>query len=129
MCYYGDGPDFYSERTPRARKPHRCFECGRTIPTGDTYRLIAGKWDGEFDQYRIHAECYALAERLGDLMCGGEWAFGQVLEHLTEAGINWETGALDPEPFVRLADDVRREVAAAWMEGRQKYADATEAGR
>jgi hypothetical protein len=50
-----------NERTSRARKLHKCEECGGYIPPGKTYHAITGKWDGEMSTYRLHLTCNKIA--------------------------------------------------------------------
>lgn len=40
------GDEHFPTRHRRARKPHRCVECYRTIAPGDTYARFAGVGDG-----------------------------------------------------------------------------------
>ena len=44
-CDY-DPADVYRSSTPRARKPHRCGECGGPIEPGEKYEYVFGVWDG-----------------------------------------------------------------------------------
>lgn len=78
----GDGPDFCADRVQRARKPHRCCACKETIRPGDEFRLIAGKWDGNFHQFRQCSRCAAMYDAIEEhatdgvvitLNCGHTW--------------------------------------------------------
>lgn len=50
---------------PRARKQHKCDECGRTIEPGETYRRAAGIYEGDFWDSKMCAHCEVLATWLG----------------------------------------------------------------
>jgi len=74
--------DFYSERQPKARKDHRCGDCGRTITAGEQYTYISGSWDGDFSTHKQCAHC----SKVGLLLskhCGG-YLFGEMDEDLIE---------------------------------------------
>lgn len=43
----------------RARKTHRCGECGREIERGESYWIIGGVSEGEVYKVRTCAHCYA----------------------------------------------------------------------
>lgn len=58
ICY--DVPSCYWETRPRARKPHKCCECGTRIEPGEDYHRIAGVWDGEFGCFKSCAACETL---------------------------------------------------------------------
>ena len=47
-----------NEGTRKARKPHQCYDCYRTIPVGETYRFQTCKYD---DVYTVcwHEDCRA----------------------------------------------------------------------
>lgn len=50
--------DFGDTTWPVARKDHRCEWCGETIPKAEKHAHFVGKWDGEFQNWRMHNECY-----------------------------------------------------------------------
>ena len=55
---------------PKARKPHRCCECGRAIAIGERYQRWSGKFDGEFMAVKT---CLICAEIRTAFTCeGGE---------------------------------------------------------
>ena len=39
---------FFDERIVRARKPHKCSECGSEIAKGESHRYIAYLFEGKF---------------------------------------------------------------------------------
>lgn len=85
MCMVdsADGCDTFSRYVHRkARKSHRCGECGREIPSGETYRYATGLYDGGFWQAKTCAHCEA-ATRWLLLVCNG-WLYGGVWEDLGE---------------------------------------------
>ena len=44
----------------RARKPHRCFDCYRTIPKGAMHHYFTVKYDGVYTLHS-HSDCHAAA--------------------------------------------------------------------
>lgn len=59
MCDY-DPPEFFWCRTPKARKEHKCGECGIKILKGEIYQVFTGKWDGNMDTYKSCLPCAQL---------------------------------------------------------------------
>ena len=110
VCSYGDGCEAYSQRVSRARKTYNCEECVRKITPGDLYVYTFFVYEGEPGNVRQHLACAVLSKVLGDMLCGGEYASGQMEEHIREAGIvvggSW---ALEDE-HVTLATDQRERV-------------------
>jgi len=53
--------DFGETKYPTAAKEHRCEWCGEPIVVGENHAHFAGKWDGEFQNWRMHRECYSSA--------------------------------------------------------------------
>ena len=58
-CDY-DPPSFYESSTPKARKQHRCEECGGPIVPGEKYEYVTGLWDGEFSYFKTCERCVDL---------------------------------------------------------------------
>lgn len=57
-CDYDyDPPEFFIFREKKARKVHRCCECGAEIQIGEQYERIAGKWDGEISVFKTCLTC------------------------------------------------------------------------
>jgi len=46
QCYCdADTPDVYTQKTVKARKPHKCHECRRAIETGEKYERTFYTYD------------------------------------------------------------------------------------
>lgn len=45
------------EKVGPARKPHRCEECGRTIPKGEVYLRQANTDGSQVWTYKAHVDC------------------------------------------------------------------------
>lgn len=57
-------PEVYKERYRKARKAHRCCECGRErIRPSDTYLYASGVWDGQGASFKVCLRC-ARARRM-----------------------------------------------------------------
>lgn len=54
---------FGDTRFPVARKDYRCEWCGQPIPVGEKHAHFVGKWEGEFQNWRMHSECLSANER------------------------------------------------------------------
>jgi hypothetical protein len=84
-CLYdsgdGDQPSFHSRAWRKARKPHKCYECRRTIQPGELYEHFSGKWEHGIDTYSTCAECQNIR---ASLYCGQEWTFGCLWEDVEE---------------------------------------------
>lgn len=39
-------------------KDHRCEWCGETIPKGEKFAHYKGKWRDEWQNWRMHQECW-----------------------------------------------------------------------
>jgi hypothetical protein len=62
--------DFGEMKTVTGKKDYRCEWCGETIPTGERHEHYVGKWEGEFQNWRMHVECYGAATLSDDLQDG-----------------------------------------------------------
>lgn len=76
-----DAAQVYNEKTVKARKEHKCCECGETIQRGESYEYVSGLWDGSWDHYRTCEMCVRIRD---DLCCGG-FIFGELRETIWEA--------------------------------------------
>lgn len=50
-------PDVFSQAIVKARKQHKCCECGTIIPQGHMYERSAGVWDGTGMTYHTCPSC------------------------------------------------------------------------
>lgn len=64
MCDDHDPPTVYREKTRRARKPHKCCECGVHIGCRDLYQNVFGVWDGDAQSYSTCIACAFLRSAL-----------------------------------------------------------------
>ncbi len=84
--YDGDVATVYNDRTVKARKAHKCYECGEQIPIGAEHRCVTGLWDGKWETYRWCAACHEVVGEFSD----GARVFGSLWE---EMEANWDEGA------------------------------------
>lgn len=56
--------DFGETTHPKAAKDHRCEWCGETILKGEKHVRFTGKWEGEFQDWRMHYECHEATDRM-----------------------------------------------------------------
>jgi hypothetical protein len=71
-----------SEGHRKAKKEHRCHECGRSIPAGEMYLYEAFIYNGDFETHKTCQHCEAVRQWLND-ECGG-WLYGGVAEDIHE---------------------------------------------
>lgn len=77
--YDGDAPEFLTEKIVKARKEHKCCECGEKINKGEQYEKVIGKWDSGIDTIKTCLVCKTIRE---DLFCS--WNYGMLKEDLWE---------------------------------------------
>jgi len=66
----GERFDVYIKEARRARKAHRCAECGRAITPGEAYEVFRGLYDGKWEAGKTCAHCRVAQEWLSR-ECGG----------------------------------------------------------
>ena len=54
--------DWGETRTVTGRKPHRCEACLYPIAVGEKHEYSIGVFDGEWQAWRMHLECFAALE-------------------------------------------------------------------
>lgn len=80
-CDY-DMPEFCDVMTRKARKVHKCYECRGTINPGDSYERTAGKWDGEFTEFKTCELCAELRQWARISVPCFCWTYGDLHEHV-----------------------------------------------
>lgn len=84
--------DFGDYRVVKARLPHKCIHCQQDIIPGEVHNQYVGKWQGEFQNWRVHADCVLALER-----CQGD--DDELCLHGHRRGLSCgEIGAENPEP-------------------------------
>lgn len=68
------------QKTIKARKPHRCYECGKEIPKGAEYENYKHLIDGKFEEYHTCLSCVDLRNRLMNVDGCRCWLFGGLYE-------------------------------------------------
>ena len=62
-------PEFHFLTTPKARKIHKCNECGCNIKIGEIYEKVNGKWEGIINTMKTCPDCIAIREKLAEMPC------------------------------------------------------------
>ncbi len=89
----------------KARKTHKCDECGTEIKLGQEYECVVGKYDGDLEAYRTCLDCVSIRKVF---FCSG-WAYSMILEHLGEH-INEMEGKISAECLLSLTPGARDKV-------------------
>lgn len=83
VCIGGDTGEyctFSDSKFVTARKPHKCDECGATIPAGVKYERISQLYDGEFSRMAV---CLLCSEIGIGLSCDGR-TIGNMWEEIVD---------------------------------------------
>ena len=101
---------FHSVETRKARKAHKCCECGLEIKPGARYEHVIGKYDGTFD---IYDTCSLCVEIRDVFTCGNCWYYGQLWEEMREYAFERLTTA--SECFRELSPEAKAFVLERWQ--------------
>ena len=102
--YDGDPSEFESLTDPKARKEHKCSDCGGTIRIGERYEYFACKFNGEIHVEKRCADCRFIVHEVGSSIyeaCGGwrqDWR-----GMLSEAWAMTCDGIVDDKNYLTLA--------------------------
>lgn len=84
FCDY-DPATIYTATTPKARKEHRCDECGCKISIGQKYENVFGLWEGYASTFKTCEGCYDLRVWVTNNIPCFCWQHGNMLEDAQEA--------------------------------------------
>jgi hypothetical protein len=73
-------PDFYVDRMVKAKKNHRCDECGRTILAGEKYEYVSAVWEGDFSTCKTCDKCLELRQYTKAHVPCFCWQHGNVIQ-------------------------------------------------
>lgn len=77
-CDDMDGPSVFREKTVKARKLYKCYECGTKINPGELCDYIFGVWEGDVSSFYTCEKCVDLRDSLSAL--GFCMNFGSLIE-------------------------------------------------
>jgi len=87
-CYIDFEPITCGEHhTPKARKDHKCYECGAEIKKGERYHVHTGLCDGHWFRVKNCNQCEQIREDYG---CGCIGELNMVVKECLGIGINEE---------------------------------------
>lgn len=96
---YDSSWEFHRQKNKKARKPHVCDECNRTIEPGEIYTDTFGKSEGDIVQHCLCQHCCVPVRWLIE-NCGG-WVFWEVREEIEEHAVEYPEFA---PPLRSIAD-------------------------
>lgn len=85
-CYRDHGQPTWIRvaKVKKARRPHRCPECGARIPAGAPYEYVSGVWEGYFSDFHTCALCKELRDWATISVPCFCWAYGELLSDVRE---------------------------------------------
>lgn len=78
-CDY-ESPEFYISEIRRARKNHKCDECGCKILPRERYEHVSGKWNGSVGTWNTCCRCLDLREFVVSHVPCSCWSHGNMIE-------------------------------------------------
>jgi len=94
-------PSCMTQANPKARKQHRCCECGRTIEPGEHYLRVTEVWDHDPCTFKTCTECADLGSRFRRYV---EYAynppFGCLFACMNEDSVTKEQLLALPEKYI-----------------------------
>jgi hypothetical protein len=82
MCSDYEPCTIFNRTSPKARKPHRCNECGRDIQASERYERIESLFEGVWSTVKVCAHCGVGMDWLS-AECGG-YPIGMVSDDINE---------------------------------------------
>ncbi|MHB1153543.1 MAG: hypothetical protein ACYCWE_21030 [Eubacteriales bacterium] len=76
--------EFYSQSIPKARKEHKCEMCRLTIEKGERYSYLAGKFEGEFFERKLHIKCGDILQEALKAMREDEFDYYMITDWWTD---------------------------------------------
>lgn len=118
MCMFDSHDDgcvtMLTTSTPKARKAHRCAECGREIAAGEQYRSERFVFDGSLSVHKTCSHCMVARDWL-QAQCGG-FIFGAVEDDLREHAL--EGGIFGPRGYGLRLGRMAVGMRAKWRNSR-----------
>lgn len=106
-----DKPSFHRITTHKARKQHKCGECGHPILVGERYEKVVGVWDGEFS---TQLTCLGCVDVRNTLFCDG-WIYGDIWNDLTSDDIITPNQAPSACLLQELSERGANKLKRMWM--------------
>ena len=89
-CYCDYAPaTVYRKAMHKARKPHVCYECHRTIAPGEKYERVFAIWEGDPNSVATCSHCLALREFVVAHVPCSCWSHGNMIDDVTGDAQEW----------------------------------------
>jgi len=103
--YSDDWDGETGERIRRARKEHKCYECGETININSNYHFFSCFGNKTISNYKICKNCKIILDHFFD----NGWIFGQVWDDLNEYLYDWKND-LPSDCISKLPAEIRDKI-------------------
>lgn len=113
---YDGSVEFFYERSYRARKEHKCAECGDVITVGTKYKRVGGKCEGQMWHEIVCAPCFEINETFS---CGNGAEWGNFWEAMWDYVLP-ELRVTSP-CFNKLSMEARVKVTEKWWKWKEMY--------
>jgi hypothetical protein len=92
----------------KARRSHKCYECGDVINPGDVYERASGLCEGSWWRASVCLACHDIAESLN---CDGSREYGSLWERIGDVGAH----AFGLGCLAKLSTAVGKAKLQAWV--------------